>query len=72
MVVGSNDECRALIAALTAALGLPSNLRSFEIRIASDEIVTVKCEYYQEKIDGDGVKQLEQLAGTFQLEKVTP
>jgi hypothetical protein len=68
----NSDELKDLKAAIIAALGLPKNLRSFEIRIAVDEIVVVKCEYYQEGIDVDGVKKLELLAGAFQLVKVEP
>ncbi|PUA17280.1 hypothetical protein C7W93_15220 [Glaciimonas sp. PCH181] len=33
---------------LINALGLPRHTRSFELRCAVDEIVTVKCEYYLE------------------------
>jgi hypothetical protein len=33
---------------LEALLGLPKNVRSFELRCAVNEIVTVKCEYYPE------------------------
>lgn len=32
--------------ALMNALGLPKRTRSFELRCAVDEAVTVKCEYY--------------------------
>ena len=64
-----NKELMKLVNALTAALGLPESLRSFEIRIAVDEVVVVKCEYNLETIDGEGVKQIEALAGTFQLVK---
>lgn len=34
--------------ALCEALGLPKLTRSFELRCAVDEAVTVKCEYYPE------------------------
>jgi hypothetical protein len=29
-------------------LGLPKNTRSFELRMAVDEVVSVKCEYFPE------------------------
>lgn len=33
---------------LAKALGLPSNTKSFELRCAMNELVTVKCEFYPE------------------------
>lgn len=37
---------RTLGPQLIALLGLPKNVRSFELRCAVDEIVLVKCEYH--------------------------
>ncbi|KAB8062103.1 hypothetical protein GCN74_03505 [Janthinobacterium sp. FT14W] len=37
---------------LIALLGLPKHCISFELRCAVDEIVTVKCEFYPEEVEG--------------------
>lgn len=37
---------------LMALLGMPKHVRSFELRCAVDEIVSVKCEYYPEGATG--------------------
>lgn len=42
---------------LTDALGLPKNIISFELRVAVDEIVTIKCTYYPENINIDEVEK---------------
>ncbi len=42
---------RTLGPQLIALLGMPKNVRSFELRCAVDEIVVVKCEYYPELSD---------------------
>ena len=39
---------RTLGPQLIALLGMPKNVRSFELSCSVDEIVTVKCEYYPE------------------------
>ena len=45
-------------------LGLPKHTRSFELRCAVNEIVTIKCEFYPEI---DGVKQLETIFKDYKL-----
>lgn len=40
------------------ALGLPNNTRSIEIRIAVNEIVTVRCEYFPDTEIGAIEKEL--------------
>jgi hypothetical protein len=37
---------------LCAVLGLPKRVLWFELRVAYDEAVTVKCEYHPESVDG--------------------
>jgi hypothetical protein len=37
---------------LSKALGLPKNVRWLELRVAGNEAVTVRCEYYPERVDG--------------------
>ena len=46
---------------LIKILGLPKHTKSFELRCAVDEIVTVKCIYYPELSD-DGTCLIEELA----------
>lgn len=40
---------------LVALLGMPKTTRSFELRCAVNELVTVKCEYYLEGAEGVGL-----------------
>ena len=47
------------------ALGLPKFTRSFELRCAVDEAVTVKCEYYPE-VDG---RQLQAALAEFEVHR---
>ena len=70
-MIASGKELKPLIDALTAALGLPPNLLSLELRIALNEIVTVKCEFCPD-IQVDGVRKLEALSGTFELTEYRP
>lgn len=37
---------------LCEALGLPNQTRAFELRVALDEPITVKCEFYPDLPDG--------------------
>lgn len=37
---------------LIDALGLPKNLISFELRVAANEVVSVRCEYLPDDLDG--------------------
>lgn len=53
-----------LIADLAKAFGLPKTPRSLELRVAKDEIVTIKCEYFPEDLDG---KALEPIFAEYQL-----
>lgn len=39
---------------LAKALGLPKRTRSFEMRCAVDEVVTVTCEYFPDAENADG------------------
>jgi hypothetical protein len=49
-VIVGQDLCTQL----QSLLGLPNNLLSFELRVAVNEIVTVKCEYMPEHVEGIG------------------
>lgn len=58
------------VAALLDALGLPKRTRSFELRCAVGEAVTVKCEYYPDADTAAGF-DLQPLLAEYQLiEKV--
>jgi hypothetical protein len=50
---------------LCEALGLPKNVLWFELRVAYDEAVTVKCEYHPERDDG---KPLEAVLAEYEFE----
>lgn len=49
---------------LAKALGLPKHTRSFEVRCAVDEVVTVKCEYFPEI---DGVRDVVAVLAEYEL-----
>lgn len=51
-------------AQLCNALGLPKNTRWFELRVGVDELVTIKCEYLPEDLDG---ALLEPILAEYQL-----
>jgi hypothetical protein len=52
---------------LCDALGLPKRVVWFELRVACDELVTVKCEYYPERNDR---MPLEAVFAQFEFEVV--
>lgn len=60
-----------LIKQLIEILGLPKNLRSFELRVAVDEVVTVKCvcEYFPEE---NGQRLTGIRTGVYELHRVEP
>jgi len=57
--MGSYDP---FVQQLVKALGLPRSTRSFELRCAVDEAVTVKCEYFPERDDATGFDPVPALA----------
>lgn len=44
-------ESRALMEYLTKALGLPQHLTWMELRVAVNEVITVRCEWLPDVVD---------------------
>lgn len=63
-IAGRYDE---FIGKLIKALGLPSHTKGFEIRCYFDEAVTVRCEYWPEKLSKENV---ETITERFKLVKI--
>lgn len=59
------------VAALLDALGLPKRTRSFELRCAAGEAVTVKCEYYPDADTASGFDP-QPLLAEYRLVQVEP
>lgn len=64
-----NPNAQELGQKLCDALGLPKNVRWFELRVAVDEAVTVKCEYFPES---DGGELLESVLAEYKVEQKKP
>jgi hypothetical protein len=67
-----NDNTIALFDALNKALGLPKHVSEFELRIAVDEMPTVKLRYSVMDIGADGISALKELSGKFVLTDCPP
>lgn len=62
---------RELVVQLMKALGVPARCRWFELRVAVDEAITIKCEFYPD--EGPQVDEAKQeLITLVQRYKVVP
>jgi len=64
--MGNPVTAAQIYPALKALLGLPEHITQFELRVNSNEIVTVACEYYP-YLDGVGIAQLVRVFGEYEL-----
>jgi hypothetical protein len=64
--MGNPITAMQIYPALKALLGLPDMLTKFELRVSSNDIVTVACEYYP-CTDAKGIAQLEAVFGEYEL-----